>query len=83
MDKVKCPHCGATTQIANFCTKCGGKLVETCNWWVLEKPYNCRQAKCPALRFRVTRLLRLVGCLSAQQDNQSKHCTCRQVCKVR
>lgn len=50
MDKVKCPHCNEMTRTANFCTKCGGKLVETCNCWVLEKPYNCGQAKCPALK---------------------------------
>ena len=49
MDKVQCPHCGAMVRPGNFCEFCGGKLVETCDCWVLGRPFNCGLAECPAL----------------------------------
>jgi len=31
----------------NFCRQCGVKLVETCECWIKDKPYNCGHSKCP------------------------------------
>ena len=31
------------------CEKCGGKIVSTCDCWVLGKPHDCKQTTCPAL----------------------------------
>ena len=47
LDKVQCPHCGAMVRQGNFCELCSGKLSDTCDCWVLSKPFNCGQAKCP------------------------------------
>ncbi|MBR0316190.1 MAG: hypothetical protein IJQ99_04940 [Synergistaceae bacterium] len=50
MQEKKCPQCGQKTESGNFCTKCGTKLVETCDCWVLNRPYDCGENKCPALK---------------------------------
>ena len=52
--KEKCPHCGkATGADWNFCENCGGKVKDTCDCWVLNKPYDCGQSKCPGYKLRI------------------------------
>lgn len=46
--KRKCPTCNQEIREGNFCERCGAKLKETCNCWVLHKQYNCHQTKCPS-----------------------------------
>ena len=53
-NKEKCPHCGeAVGADWNFCMYCGGKVKNTCDCWVLNKPYDCGQAKCPGYKLRI------------------------------
>lgn len=44
-----CPHCEVYVRHGNFCPLCGTKLHDSCECWVLEKPFNCGQAECPGL----------------------------------
>lgn len=44
-----CPHCEVSVRHGNFCSLCGTKLHDSCECWVLEKPFNCGQAECPGL----------------------------------
>ena len=47
--KIKCPHCGArTNEDGNFCTVCGRKIIEICDCWILNRPYNCGHDECPS-----------------------------------
>ena len=46
--EVKCPRCGTTAGAGNFCTACGHKLVQECDYWVLRKKMDCGREKCPA-----------------------------------
>lgn len=51
MEETKCSDCGKLNPAEyNFCKYCGKKLVEICDCWVKEKPYNCGQSKCPGRR---------------------------------
>ena len=53
-NKKKCPHCGkAIGADWNFCEKCGGKVKDTCDCWVLNKTYDCGQAKCPGYKLKI------------------------------
>ena len=43
-----CEECGAKNESgSNFCWKCGKKICDLCNCWVLNHPYNCRHTMCP------------------------------------
>lgn len=52
-EKVICPHCQRETEKDNFCTECGQKIVDVCDCWVLHRPYNCCQVKCPGMKLWV------------------------------
>lgn len=45
--QVICSACNEIVYDGNFCTLCGNKLNEQCNCWVLNKKFNCNEAKCP------------------------------------
>lgn len=45
---IECPFCHRETfKEGNFCRYCARKIRETCNCWVLKKPYNCGHVQCP------------------------------------
>ena len=52
-EKIICPHCQRETVKDNFCTVCGQKIVDVCDCWVLHRPYDCRQDKCPGMHLLV------------------------------
>lgn len=61
MEVVTCPHCGAMVRRGNFCTRCGGKLVEVCDCWVKKKAYNCGRAECPGIHLHQLEIEDLCG----------------------
>lgn len=42
-----CPHCGKVVKKGNFCNKCGKKLANMCDCWLMKRPYHCSFQKCP------------------------------------
>jgi hypothetical protein len=46
---VMCPNCGRDTVDGNFCRRCGKKMREVCDCWVLKKQHNCGYDECPGL----------------------------------
>lgn len=42
-----CPHCGKVVKKENFCNKCGKKLANMCDCWLMKRPYHCSFQKCP------------------------------------
>ena len=55
---MKCEKCGfENPDKANFCRHCAHKLRDVCDCWVLNRPYDCGQNKCPGKSL----LLKLLG----------------------
>ena len=36
-------------EVTNFCKVCGTSLTKVCSCWVMDKPYQCHQDKCPGM----------------------------------
>lgn len=50
----KCPYCKTPLyDDANFCTRCAHKVVEECNCWVKDRPYNCGYGICPGIKLPI------------------------------
>lgn len=48
---MECKNCKDKNQNGNFCTKCGSKLKELCEFcWIKKEPYNCGEKNCPGYR---------------------------------
>ena len=47
LNKINCPHCNSFVKTGNFCNECRGKIVKTCDCWILHVPYDCGKSRCP------------------------------------
>lgn len=61
-----CPHCGKVVKKGNFCNKCGKKLANMCDCWLMKRPYNCSFQKCPDMSAFTLLLLHI------QQDQKRR-----------
>lgn len=61
-----CTHCGKVVKKGNFCNKCGKKLANMCDCWLMKRPYHCSFQKCPDMSAFTLLLLHI------QQDQKRR-----------